>query len=462
MEEIYNSLRTIYKYSADQLRDKCHITGLDTVSIFNSLFSIVFIVNNDKDQFKEFNKQLLNCKKRIHDFNDRKYFIDNYIKRFLKVNDEMEKIINYKYFLSEETKDCTNEVIIIIILKIIDFIKKYESYDIFNDLDIYGCIYEIISKDIGNSKIFGQYFTPINITNLTIKELDPEPDKFIYDPCLGSGGFIISYLNYIKKYGEDKYIKSLDKIYGCEILEKTHNLACANLSIKTNHCLKHLYCANSLNDEIYYKSYCMKNNVQFSDYTDIYPEKMFNKFDYIVTNPPYGVKGINYKDVDTDYCPIESKNAITLFIQMIIKCLKIGGKAAVVIPVGQEMNSITRKESINLRQLLLRTCKINKIIYLEPNTFENTGVETCIMIFEKVKDFKDVIVESYKKLNKIISIGNDKYLNNINNDIINDEILYYINDSEYKVSKKEIEDNKYVLDYRNYIKDDSIIDGIEY
>ena len=113
-----------------------------------------------------------------------------------------------------------------------------------------------------------------------------------------------------------------------------------------------------------------------------------------------------------------------------------GGKAAVVIPVGQEMNSINRKDSINLRQLLLRTCKIHKIIYLDKGIFENANVKTCIIIFEKVKDYDDNVIISNSVGNKIYSknqikkyipLKNDNYLNHIKNDIINDEIMYYKN-----------------------------------
>ena len=140
---------------------------------------------------------------------------------------------------------------------------------------------------------------------------------------------------------------------------------------------------------------------------------------------------------------------------MIIKCLKIGGKAAVVIPVGQEMNSTNRKDSKNLRQLLLRTCKIEKIIYLDKGTFENANVKTCILFFQKVKDYDNIIIDSEKKLNKFISLGNNKYLNIIDNDIINNEILYYYNGNiKYTLDKIKLLNESLILDYEHYyVKD---------
>ena len=283
----FNDLKSLYKKAANILRDQSHITGIDTVCIFNSLLSIVLILDKINISFEDFKQRIQFIKDTIDDFNLTDLIMKDVISNYTDYNKHMIKLLNYNDFLIKEHKNCNNNVIVNILSNIIIFVEKYNLNKNLNNEDIYGCIYEIISKDILVSRIFGQYFTPMDITYLIINELKPEPDKFIYDPCLGSGGFIISYINYIKdKYGYETMVKSLDKIYGCEILEKTHNLAFANISMNSNNDVKNIYCLNSLVNEDILDKYFDNIKRKDKNYKNIYPKNLYNKFDYIVTNPP--------------------------------------------------------------------------------------------------------------------------------------------------------------------------------
>jgi type I restriction-modification system DNA methylase subunit len=91
------------------------------------------------------------------------------------------------------------------------------------------------------------------------------------------------------------------------------------------------------------------------------------EFDVIITNPPFGVN-IKYKEVFKDNIidykeiyPIVTNNGTSLFIQMIMYKLKIGGICAIVLPDGELMSS-NNTSNINMRKFILDNAKIIKII----------------------------------------------------------------------------------------------------
>lgn len=81
------------------------------------------------------------------------------------------------------------------------------------------------------------------------------------------------------------------------------------------------------------------------------------KFDNILANPPFGIKGLKYEDfqnsLKSQYVPIKTDNAVSLFIQAIIYMLKINGKCAVVLPDGQDLFSKTNTILVTIRELSL-------------------------------------------------------------------------------------------------------------
>jgi type I restriction enzyme M protein len=248
------------------------------------------------------------------------------------------------------------------------------------DSDILGNSYEEVIQDIMTGKVLGQFFTQPLIKKMMVNLIEPQ----IYengtietcgDPTMGTGGFLITYLKYIVEQSKKNNIK-LDwnfilneGIYGKELEPDTFQLAVSNMLISSGHMFPNLERGDSIRVPI------------------------TRKFDNILANPPFGIKGLKYDDftnpLKEEYIPIKTDNAVSLFIQAIIYMLKVNGKCAVVLPDGQDLFNKTNNTLITIREYLLKTCDLREIIYLPSGLFNYTNSKTCVFYFvKKVEGFE--------------------------------------------------------------------------
>jgi type I restriction-modification system DNA methylase subunit len=310
-----------------------------------------------------------------------------------------------------------------------------------SEYDILGNAYEEVIQDIMTGKVLGQFFTQPIIKNIMVKLINPQINNdgtilTCADPTMGTGGFLITYIKYLIKQSIDKNINlnwnfiKTNAIYGKEIDPDTYQLALSNLLISTGHIFNNLDCGDSIRVPVN------------------------KKFDYILANPPYGINGINYSEINDEikdkYIPIKCENSIGLFIQAIIYMLKINGKCAVVLPNGKEIFSKTNKTFIQIREYLLKTCEIHEIIYLPDNSFNYTDVNTCIFYFTKKEEGETIIDLSYNKNNivsyKFKNIHKTEKIKFYNYNIANDSKEFLA-----EVSIDKVINNKYALNYNEYI-----------
>ena len=248
--------------------------------------------------------------------------------------------------------------------------------------DFLGDLYEnrLYSKDMG------QFFTPSIFKDLIIDIIKPQLKddgtiETICDPTAGTGGFLTSSIKYIIKQSIERkveidwnFIKSKG-ISGYEIEEDTFELLQSNMLMLFG---------------------CSFDNVC---QLDTIKNPIKDKFDIIVANPPYGLKGLKYKDIMYDtvnVLPIKSNNSISIFLQVIIDRLKIGGRCGIVLPKGKELFS-SNNEYANLRLYLLKTCDLKEVIYLNTSSFTNTKVSTCIFYFIKKREGSSEVTFEDKK-----------------------------------------------------------------
>lgn len=262
-------------------------------------------------------------------------------------------------------------------------IEKINSLELSNtEYDVLGNAYEEVIQDIMTGKVLGQFFTQPLVKKMMVKLIDPQihTDGTIEtccDPTMGTGGFLITYLQYIlhKANISDivpdwSFIKT-QGLYGKELEPDTYQLAVSNMLISSGHMFDELEQGDSIRVPI------------------------TQKFDNILANPPFGIKGLKYDDfrssIKNEYVPIKTDNAVSLFIQAIIYMLKIGGKCAVVLPDGQDLFSKTNKTLIAVREYLLKTCDLKEIIYLPSGIFTYTSIKTCVFYFVKKREGTDVL-----------------------------------------------------------------------
>jgi type I restriction enzyme M protein len=259
------------------------------------------------------------------------------------------------------------------------------------EYDVLGNSYEEVIKDVMTGKVLGQFFTQPIVKNLMVKMIDPQllPDgtmETCCDPTMGTGGFLISCMRHILKQARDNAIQpdwnfiTTQGLYGKEISPDTFQLALSNMLISSGHLFDNLENGDSIRQPI------------------------DKKFDIVLANPPFGIKGLKYDEftstIRDKYIPIKTDNAVSLFLQAIIYMLKINGRCAVVLPNGKDLFS-KDKGFVEVRKYLMKTCDLREIIHLPNDVFENTSVKTCIFYFVKKCDDAVKIENQVTKTGKV-------------------------------------------------------------
>ncbi len=336
----------------------------------------------------------------------------------------------YKDIIDENEQIKLNKELVHLVIKELEYISLLQS-----SKDILSDAFEIFVSKILKDEA-GQFFTPPNIIKFMVNYLDPVVDSKILDPACGHGGFLLEAkdLLWSKIESEEKRIESISNLFGIDkdlFLAKISKLYLEILSNgKSN-----IFCEDSLDSKSYRP-----------------PAKQIIKndtFDYIFTNPPFGVKiPINNKEILTDYRLghawknidgrwkmqnklMKQQAPQVLFIERCIQLLNNGGKLGIVLPEGIFGNPTDRY----IWEYLITNGKILAIVSLDQNTFQPyTCNKTSILFFQKLNNVPEdyiidfAIVENvgHDKDGKILyKLNNDgsKKLDSKDNPIVNDDLI---------------------------------------
>jgi restriction endonuclease S subunit len=262
---------------------------------------------------------------------------------------------------------------------------------------------------------------------------------------MGTGGFLITYLQYILQQATAKNIKpdwdfiKTEGLYGKELEPDTYQLAVSNMLISSGHMFEKLDRGDSIRVPI------------------------TRKFDNILANPPFGIKGLKYDDfqspLKSEYVPIKTDNAVSLFIQAIIYMLKINGKCAVVLPDGQDLFSKTNTTLVAIREYLMKTCDLKEIIYLPSGIFTYTSIKTCVFYFVKKREGTDVLETKIKVSKTQKETGRDYKFSKTHQTT---KVKFYdynpyedVKNLLVEVPIEKIVSNSYSLNYAEYMKDET-------
>jgi type I restriction-modification system DNA methylase subunit len=329
-------------------------------------------------------------------------------------------------------------------------IDKLNSLDLSQTDDVLGDAYEEVIQDIMKGKVLGQFFTQPLVKKMMVKLINPQihPDGKIDtcgDPTMGTGGFLITYLQYILQQATSKNIEpdwdfiKTEGLYGKELEPDTYQLAVSNMLISSGHMFEGLDRGDSIRVPI------------------------TRKFDNILANPPFGIKGLKYDDfqspLKSQYVPIKTDTAVSLFIQAIIYMLKMNGKCAVVLPDGQDLFSITNTTLVAIREYLMKTCDLKEIIYLPSGIFTYTSIKTCVFYFVKKREGTDVLETKIKIGKTQKETGRDYKFSKTHQTT---KVKFYdynpyedVKNLLVEVPIEKIASNSYSLNYGEYMKDDT-------
>ena len=323
--------------------------------------------------------------------------------------DDKTTIINGTIFVSKDQNAVKGYSTVFkkIILKFKDY-GKLENID----YDFKSKLFESFLKESISKKNWGQFFTPLRVVRAMIEMAkdDIKEGKSICDPACGVGKFLLEPLvTRINKYysivknnksiKKPEYeIKSKIKIHGFDKgfdkdEQKTIILAKANMLIYFSDFIKDYPNLTTEFSKLFNECFTLKTNSILGTLSDAVTEE----YDLIMTNPPYVTSGSSNLKEEISKDPTGLKNHYKinamgvegLFMEWIIKALKPGGKAFVVIPDGL----LNRQNDKNMRQYILDECSIDALISLPLNTFFTTNKKTYILCLTKKDSKKQIKIE---------------------------------------------------------------------
>lgn len=233
-----------------------------------------------------------------------------------------------------------------------NLIKALLNVSLPNDeKDILGIIYQCLLSE-GEKNITGTYYTTQSITDNMTTHLDFSHGEKFFDPCCGSGAFLLA-LNNAKPY----------QIFGVDNNPIAVMIAKVNLLIK--------YSDYEFIPQIYCFDYLASNNV--------YKEQ----YDYIITNPPWGVTS----DILSISNKIVSKESFSLFFEKAFWQLKENGIIRFLFPESI-LNVKTHKD---IREYILHNGDLQQITYYS-NTFNGVTTKVIDILHKKAVQSPFVVI----------------------------------------------------------------------
>lgn len=235
------------------------------------------------------------------------------------------------------------------------------------DRDTKGDVYEYLLSKIASAGQNGQFRTPRHIIKMMVEMVAPTVEDVICDPSAGSSGFLVYSGEYIRKNYEKELLKPevqkhfQDKMFvGMEFDPTMIRIGAMNLIL---HGIDnpHLKDVDALSEA----------NSDFAEQASV-----------VLANPPF--KGsLDREAVDPKILNVvDSKKTELLFLALILKGLKVGGRAAVIVPDGVLFGS--SKAHLQVRKELVDKQKLQAVISMPSGVFKPyAGVSTAVLLFTR-------------------------------------------------------------------------------
>ena len=243
------------------------------------------------------------------------------------------------------------------------------------DGDVKGAIYESILEKNGQDKKSGagQYFTPRSLIQAMVDVACPQIGETVCDPACGTGGFLLAAYDYMKPQSSDKAKQDFlrnNALHGYDNTALVVTLASMNLylhGIGTDR--SPIICQDSLEKA---------------------PSTLV---DVILANPPFGTRPAGSVEIDRQDFYVDTKNNQLNFLQHMMVMLKIGGRAAVVLPDNVLFEGGAGE---TIRKELLQNFNLHTILRLPTGIFYAQGVKANVLFFTKGTPTKDIWFFDYR------------------------------------------------------------------
>lgn len=263
--------------------------------------------------------------------------------------------------------------------------------------DFFATIFEYLIKDYNSDSggKYAEYYTPHAVARIMAAILVNSEEELhnvtCYDPSAGSGTLL---MNLAHAIGEQNC-----SIYSEDISQKSSNMLRLNLIL------------NNLSQSI--PNVIKGNTILESKYHN-------EKFQYIVSNPPFKLDFSEYRDtVEKDKerffagvpkvpnKDVDKMSIYLLFIQHIMYCLdETKGKAAIVVPTG----FITAQSGIEkkIRETMIKRHILRGVVSMPSNIFASTGTNVSVLLLDAKADMEHIVLVDASKLGTTIKEGKNQ------------------------------------------------------
>lgn len=364
---------------------------LSDIGVLSGDSSFDFIAKMYKDSYKKIDPSITDAKILGRYLNGAR----ETMKTLFPSGEDGTSIINGKVFHVKKDEynqyislDNTDKIFKEVILEFENYEKENGKF-IHISTDFKSKLFETFMKHSDEKSNMGQFFTPLKIVNEMIEMVDIHEGMSICDPACGVGKFILeaienkipdfySYRNgkletRVEIVGLDKMMSERDDL--TIILAKANMLIYFSELFKKNNSLQDVKnISKSLLNESYYLYQTLLGTLG---------ELEENKYDLILANPPYYQSKVMMETArDTGYYNLNGAGVESLFLEWILKSLKPGGTANVVLPDGIFSNYANSK----LKEYILNNFFIESIISLPVGAFFTTPKKTYILTVRKATD----------------------------------------------------------------------------
>ncbi len=274
-----------------------------------------------------------------------------------------------------------------LIRQVINKIQDGVDFNRAQERHAFGDMYEQILKDLQSAGNAGEFYTPRAVTEFMVNRVDPKLDESVMDPACGTGGFLTCTIEhkrerYVKTAVDEQQLQA--SIHGVEKKPLPHLLATTNMILHGIEVPSQIRHDNTLSRPLI--SWGPKERV-----------------DVIVANPPFG--GMEEDGIETNFpTAFRTRETADLFMTLFIHLLKVGGRAAVVLPDGFLFGDGMKAR---LKEKLLTDCNLHTIVRLPNGVFNPyTGIKTNLLFFtkgqptERIWYYEHPYPEGYKNYSK--------------------------------------------------------------
>lgn len=266
--------------------------------------------------------------------------------------------------------------------------------------DTKGDLYEYLLSKLTTAGINGQFRTPRHIIKMMVEIVSPQPSERVADPACGTAGFLVETMQYFQRTHTSPEMVYKDddgnEVYPGDLLEdyREHLQKDALFGFEFDITMLRIAALNLFLHDL------DEPNVKYADTLG----KKFDAdqfsyvgsgFDVILANPPF-TGSLDASDVAPSlYAEVKTKKTELLFLALILRMLKIGGRSAVIVPDGVLFGSSKAHQTI--RETLVEKNQLEAVISLPSGVFKPyAGVSTGVLVFTKGGSTKNVFFYDVK------------------------------------------------------------------